>query len=670
MVAADAWPQSGQPTFRTATDVVYVSATVLGPDGHLVTDLTRNDFAVRADGVPREITVFHSEQIPFAVSIWFDISLSEYGRFPLMAAAVSELVKHFGPGDRANVGSFNGLPSMTSRFTANRRTLTNWVNASLGGEGAPCFAGALDGLAGPAAADTGNSTALWAAVACGIQAVGSDAETPRHVVLIVTDGVDNASGIDERQVEDLANESGTMVYVVAAPGSAGLDRAALEALADRTGGGYLLIPAFDQLASAFAQVADELRHQYVIGFPPSSITGQSHNLSIDVRRPGTRVRFRHAYTVSQPAAPGPPPDMRADIVRGPLTVATPSIALTSPEVLTQLDRFLNGEFGVASQRFGSSSDFLKAFEALRNAAPLWISAVDADGRPRRRLAVAAYALDLVASQPDALWAPPSLSVSGVLDWTRSVLDNGSPSAAERVWYSAAAGLLERFEPRANRSEDVPSILRLVADGERRFPNDPWWSLERALERELRSWPDARDGPPPWWAFDVSPAIDLYDHAAEAASVRAEAEIRSSFLFLRRARLFSPGAATDTVDARLSDVALAQVQARLDAAGRPDTPALRYLQNLFRGMALERAGRLAEAVTAFRAAFSTAPYAQSVTVALGSALAESGHGDEAATLLSRMWDIAPARFDPWFVYPFPHYQYVNESRDRLHAALRP
>jgi Ca-activated chloride channel homolog len=685
--ASERYPQAGQTTFRSTTDVVYVTATVIGADGHLVTDLTEDDFRVRADGVRREMTVFHSDQIPFAASIWFDISPSDVGSFPLMAGAMSEFVRHFGPGDRANVGSFNGLPSMTSRFTANRRTLINWVNASLGGEDVPCFGPTLARSAGRLAGDWDRTgTASWSAIECGIKALASDLETPRHVVVIVTDGFDNVSGIDERYVERLANRDGVMVYVVAVPGTGGVNRADLEALADHTGGGYLPIPGFQDLESAFAEVADELRHQYVIGFSPSTATTDSHEIDVLCGRPNVHVRFRRAYATSDRGTPAPPPDMGAAVVAQPLAIGAPTVELTDPAVLARLDRYLAGDSTMVPRTFHSRSDLRIALDTLRNSAPSWIGAASAPAdQSRRRLAVAAYTLDLVAAQPDTLWVPPSLSVSSVLDWTRWVLDMGPPSAAERVWYKAAAGLLERFEPRAIRPPllhadqrqnpvdlDPPPLLRLVKDGEKRFPGDAWWALERALEQELRSWPDARDGHAPEWVTTAASAIGLYDRAAEFADVRAEAEVRRAFLTLRLARLSDEKThrAGESLESRLADGDLGEVLRHLDAAGTPVAPELRYLLNLFRGMALQRGGRLAEAVGAFRAAFSEAPYAQSATVALGTALAESGQSGEAAALLSRMWDITPAPVDPWLFYVFPHYPHVDEWRHQLRAALAP
>jgi len=58
-----------RPTFRSDSEAVWVTATVIDKDGRLVTDLTRDDFEVLDNGSPRDITVFRNDTVPFAVTI-------------------------------------------------------------------------------------------------------------------------------------------------------------------------------------------------------------------------------------------------------------------------------------------------------------------------------------------------------------------------------------------------------------------------------------------------------------------------------------------------------------------------------------------------------------------------------------------------------------------------
>jgi hypothetical protein len=99
-----------QATFKTSTDGIWVAASVIGKDGRLITDLTKDDFEVRDNGALREIIAFRHDVVPFAVAIMVDISLSMMDNFATTRRAVTELVGRFEPGDRATIGGFDALP--------------------------------------------------------------------------------------------------------------------------------------------------------------------------------------------------------------------------------------------------------------------------------------------------------------------------------------------------------------------------------------------------------------------------------------------------------------------------------------------------------------------------------------------------------------------------------
>ena len=98
-----------RPTFRSDTEAVWVSATVIDKDGRLITDLTKDDFEVLDYGVPRDITVFRNDTVPFAIAILFDVSASLMSNSYTMREAVKELIARFQPGDRATIGGFWGV---------------------------------------------------------------------------------------------------------------------------------------------------------------------------------------------------------------------------------------------------------------------------------------------------------------------------------------------------------------------------------------------------------------------------------------------------------------------------------------------------------------------------------------------------------------------------------
>ena len=98
-------------------------------------------------------------------------------------------------------------------------------------------------------------TAVWDAIACGIDAVRADAETPRRVVMVITDGMDNASVASPADMVKFAGEYGILVYTVGMSGTEGLNRESLRELADESGGGYFHLTDRDEIAGTFARIA-------------------------------------------------------------------------------------------------------------------------------------------------------------------------------------------------------------------------------------------------------------------------------------------------------------------------------------------------------------------------------------------------------------------------------
>ena len=77
--------------------------------------------------------------------------------------------------------------------------------------------------------------------------------------------------------------------------AADLPDAALARVAEETGGGYVEIRANQNLEEAFAQVADELHSQYLIGFAPPKRDGKVHDVEVRVSQKGMKPRGRKSY---------------------------------------------------------------------------------------------------------------------------------------------------------------------------------------------------------------------------------------------------------------------------------------------------------------------------------------------------------------------------------------
>jgi len=123
----------------------------------------------------------------------------------------------------------------------------------------------------------------------------------------------------------------------------------------------------------------------------------------------------------------------------------------------------------------------------------------------------------------------------------------------------------------------------------------------------------------------------YAALASITALRAEANLRGGVI---RFRLGETEAALDLLD---------QVESY------SAEPALGYLSRFFRGKALERLNRVAEAETAYRSALDLVPRAQSASTALASSLFLRGQQNEADTIIRAAIETRPVPADPWRLY---------------------
>jgi Ca-activated chloride channel family protein len=287
-----------QPDFRGTGDAVRVFVTATDRDGRLVTTLTRDDFQVRDEGKPQPITVFDSTPQPIRLIVMLDVSGSMAGNLPLLRAAAEQLFARLRPDDGVRVGTFGEEVAMSPAFTRDIGELRAALPAMI-------------------AADA--PTPLWRALDEAMNAFsGEDEERP--VVLVLSDGKDSGPTsfrqryVSQAEVVDRGRRDGVMVYAIglhsrgARPMQPGIGPGGLQAMltadlpdpglarvAEETGGGYTEIRFGQDLGAAFAQVADELHSQYLLGFAPPSRDGKMHDIEVRISRSGVKPRARRSY---------------------------------------------------------------------------------------------------------------------------------------------------------------------------------------------------------------------------------------------------------------------------------------------------------------------------------------------------------------------------------------
>jgi len=287
-----------QPVFRSTGDTVRVFVTVTDRDGRLITTLGRDDFEVRDEGKPQPITLFDNTPQPIRLIVMLDVSGSMEGNLPLLRAAADELFTRLRPDDVARVGAFGYQIAISPSFTGDAGELRRAL---------------------PDAITPDAPTPLWSALDQAMDAFGDD-DGERRVILVLSDGKDTGpvgsgrSVASQAGVIDRARDDSVMIYAIGmrsrgprrpqpgiGPGGlraallADLPDPGLARVAEETGGGYVEIRYGQDLAEAFARVADELHSQYLLGFAPPRRDGKVHDIDVRVAQRGLKPRARKTY---------------------------------------------------------------------------------------------------------------------------------------------------------------------------------------------------------------------------------------------------------------------------------------------------------------------------------------------------------------------------------------
>jgi Ca-activated chloride channel family protein len=288
---AHARPASGQqPVFRASVDRVAVATIVRTKNGRPVTDLKQEDFQIFDSGVRRPIAEFRAEQTPVSLAMLVDFSgsMDVADKRETAQQIAGHIVSWLTPGeDRIGLYSFD-------------RDLQ---------EVSPLRAAPSDVLQKLQTIKPYGVTSLFDAIAKTGRML-AEHEGPRRAVVVLTDGVDNASALTAAEVSGIASSIDVPVYIVIVvspldrSGKSTIDDTRLDAmlegrladLAHWTGGEIFagMGPAQDSLAAR--QIVTELRQQYMLVFQPDTKPGW-HPIDIRTRQKDLVVRARSGYLV-------------------------------------------------------------------------------------------------------------------------------------------------------------------------------------------------------------------------------------------------------------------------------------------------------------------------------------------------------------------------------------
>lgn len=246
-------------TLHENVDEVLLPCTVIDQNGNLITDLTQRDFRIWEDNVPQTITSFDHRDVPISLGILVDNSGSMRDKRDAVDAAALELVRESNPQDTAFVVNFNEKAYLDQGFTSNISYLERGLSHY----------------------DARGETAIYDAVAASADELSHHAKWPKQVLLVITDGADNASRMSlEQAVRRVQQLNGPVVYTIGLLYDSDSKREAqsardeLQELSNDTGGFAYFPNSLRDVNWIATEVAHVIRNQYTVGYhssnPPSN----------------------------------------------------------------------------------------------------------------------------------------------------------------------------------------------------------------------------------------------------------------------------------------------------------------------------------------------------------------------------------------------------------------
>jgi Ca-activated chloride channel family protein len=287
--AGAAEPQTQEPQvpdpFRISVDVnlVVLQATVRDNKGRFASDLGEQDFEVFEDGVRQSIRLFRHEDIPVTAGLVVDHSGSMRQKIVEVTAGARTFVKSSSPEDQMFVVNFNekvslGLPE-SIQFTDRPEDLTRAIYN----------------------APTAGMTALYDALFVAHERLQAGSRD-RKVLIVISDGGDNASGHRLTEVLKMAERSSAVVYTIGIfdDGEPDANPSVLRRLAQATGGEAFFPRELTDVVAICDGIAHDIRQQYTLGYVSSNTTqsGRYRAIRVVARAAGRgklSVRARSGY---------------------------------------------------------------------------------------------------------------------------------------------------------------------------------------------------------------------------------------------------------------------------------------------------------------------------------------------------------------------------------------
>jgi VWFA-related protein len=334
-----AWIHAQEPLKKSSdASVVHLPVTVRDRNGHLVSNLTKEDFILEEDGRQQEIyCLSHPTDLPLNIGLLIDTSA---GRRKMIederSASYQFLDQVLRPDfDRAFVIQFakeaellqdltNSRSSLQKALKAlasapvPRRTANSSENSNLPGIDFPQKLpvrmlggrpGSGQGMSGTERRPTINGTVLYDAVFLASDEILRHQEG-RKAIILISDGVDNGSTISEKEATDTAHRADALIYCIryydssvysgrlgtSSPDVGSRGKRTLNMISQETGGRMFEVTKNLTLRGIYEKIQEELRNQYNLGYTSSNNNGKAfRHIKLRARDKKLEVVTRTGY---------------------------------------------------------------------------------------------------------------------------------------------------------------------------------------------------------------------------------------------------------------------------------------------------------------------------------------------------------------------------------------
>jgi VWFA-related protein len=315
--------QNNDDVIKIDTALVNLPVIVSDRDGRYISGLKQEDFSVFQDGEKQKIEIFASEESPINVAILLDTSRSTQDVLGKIRKAAKEFIKNMRPEDKAMIVSFDDNVEILSQLTSDKKVLKNAIEDAKIGD----YVGTV------------LNDAVYNVVKNQFAKIKG-----RKAIILLTDGKDHGSYVNQRELLYQMQESDTMIYSIyyetgdnfrqirqnrfpnddfpfpnrrrRFPDNFPRQRPNnerkrqrieenneqaiqfLQNLADTTAGRFYKKDVTD-LEEAFQAIAEELRKQYLIGYYPETNDDKIHQVKVKVNRENAVIRAKTSYRLKK-----------------------------------------------------------------------------------------------------------------------------------------------------------------------------------------------------------------------------------------------------------------------------------------------------------------------------------------------------------------------------------